>query len=276
MCTLDDGAQDVVVVGLGEPWYIDLKEGACGRIETGVPQRVSRLLLKAPAVPAAIATLVRQKLQPASAALPLPEPLRKRERLEVRPTPIIHLHCPQVTVVRGSGWKKEEEEVELPLARVCFDYAGAEVGWQDGRAELNHVQDNRLLVLPRDALLEVQAIERLNALGLQPLGPTGLGRFAPENCRQDFTFEEDENDDVSLMWVQFNHGDLPRLAAEGWRVTFGEDYPYQVAQPQSAWKLEVNDSGIDWFDLSLGIEVDGERSRCCRSCSTCSIAPRRR
>jgi hypothetical protein len=258
-CEVDGAGEGVVVVGLGEPWYIDLKARACGRIETGVPGRVTRLLLKAPAIPAATASLVRQKLQPSATACPLPEPLRKRERLEVKPTPVIHLHCPRVTVSRGTGWKREEEEVELPLARVCFDYAGAEVGWQDGRAELNHVKDNRLLVLPRDALFEVQAVERLNALGLQPLGPTGLGRFAPEHARQDFTFEEDEDDDVSMMWVQFNHADLPKLAREGWRVTFAEDYPYRVAGAQDSWRLEVTESGIDWFELDLGIDVDGER-----------------
>lgn len=258
-CELEEHGEDVVVVGVGEPWYIDLARHTCGPIETKVPHRVTRLLLKAPAVPAAVASLVRQKLQPSAAALPLPEPLRKRERLEIRPVPVLHLHCPSVTISRGMGWKREEQEVDLPLARIWFDYAGAEIGWQDGRGEINHVKDNRLLVLPRDTLLEVQAVERLNQLGLQPLGPTGLGRFAPESCRQDFTFEEDEDDDVSLRWVEFNHVDLPKLAAEGWRITFGEDYPYRVIEPEDAWKVDINDSGIDWFDLDLGIEVDGER-----------------
>jgi hypothetical protein len=259
ICELEASGEDVLVVSLGEPWYIDLATHQCGPIETKVPHRVARLLLKAPSVPAAVASLVRQKLQPSAAALPLPEPLRKRERLEVRPTPVLHLHCPRVTISRGMGWKREEQEVDLPLAKMSFDYAGAEIGWQDGRTELNHVKDNRLLVLPRDTLYEVQAVERLNALGLQPLGPTGLGRFADEHQRQDFTFEEDEDDDVSMRWVEFNHRDLPRLAKEGWRITFGESYPYRVAQPADAWKVDVNDSGIDWFDLDLGIEVEGER-----------------
>ena len=254
------GGGHTVVVGLCEPWYVDLDAQTCGPIETGVPQRVTRVLLKAPAVPASLASLVRQKLQPSASACPLPEPLRRREHLEIKPVPVLHLHCPRVTVSRGQGWKREEEEVELPLARICFDYAGAEVGWQDGRSELNHVKDNRLLVLPRDALAEVQAVERLNALGLQPLGPTGLGRFAPESCRQDFTFEEDEeDDDISLMWVQFNHVELPRLAVEGWRITFAEDYPYRVAPADGMWRADVADTGIDWFELDLGIEVDGQR-----------------
>ncbi len=94
VCELEDARPDMVVVGLGEPWYIDLKELACGRIETKVPHRVTRLLLRAPAVPASVASLVRQKLQPSAATLQLPEPLRKRERQEMRPTPVLHLHCP--------------------------------------------------------------------------------------------------------------------------------------------------------------------------------------
>ncbi len=259
VCELEPAGRDTIVVGIGEPWYIDLKNNTCGRVETSVPHRVARLLLKAPAVPAAVASLVRQKLQPSGSVLPLPEPLRKRERLEMRPVPILHLHCPRVTISRGMGWKREEQEVDLPLARVLFDYAGAEVGWQDGRTELNHVKDNRLLVLPRDTLFEVQMIERLNAMGLQPLGPTGLGRFAGESCRQDFTFEEDEDDDVSMRWVEFNHQELPKLSREGWTITFGDDYPYQVVDVDDAWKVDINDSGIDWFDLDLGIEIDGER-----------------
>ena len=259
VCELEAQARDVVIVGVGEPWYIDLGAKTCGRITTPVPQRAARLLLRAPAVPAALATLVRQKMHPSGAALPLPEPLRKRERFEIRPTPILHLHCPKVTVARGTGWKREEQEVDLPLARVSFDYGGAAIGWQEGRAEINSVQDNRLLVLARDTLFEVQAIERLNGMGLLPLGPTGLGRFAPEHCRQDFTFEEDDDDDVSMRWVQFNHGDLPKLARDNWKISFADDYPYQVVEPEDAWKADVVDTGIDWFELDLGIEVDGKR-----------------
>ena len=145
------------------------------------------------------------------------------------------------------------------MARLGFDYGGAHVGWQDGRTELNHVADNRLLVIPRDALAEVQAVERLNAFGLQPVGPTGLGRFATEEIRQDFTFEEDEDDDVSVRWVEFNHLDLPKLQIDGWQIQFGDTYPYQVTQDAPAWDIEVNESGIDWFEIDVGIEVDGER-----------------
>jgi superfamily II DNA or RNA helicase len=260
VCELERGGDDTVIVALGQPWYIDVKTREVGPVETVVPERVATLLLRAPAIPATVATLVRQRLQPSAEVLPLPEPLKKREQLEVKPRPCIHLHCPRVLVSRGTGWDRREEEVDLPLARVTFDYEGCEVGWQDGRTELNHVVDNRLLVMPRDAVSEVQLIERLNGLGLQPLGPTGLGRFAPETARQDFTFEEDEeDDDISMRWVEFNHRELPRLQAEGWKVSFSENYPYRVVQADEDWRVDVTDTGIDWFDLDIGINVGGER-----------------
>lgn len=259
-CTVDDAPDDLVVVGLGTPWYIDLGRSEAGPITTSVPERLAQHLLRAPAVPATAATLVRQRLQPNATLLPLPESLKRRDRVEVRPSPVLYLHCPSVIYARGQGYKREEQELDLPLARVTFDYAGYEVGWQDGRTELNHVAGSRLMVMPRDTVFEVGCIEELNALGLQPLGPTGMGRFAPENCRQDFTFEEDEEDgDIALRWIQFNDLDLPRLLAKGWKVAFDASYPYRVAQPRPAWNIEIDESGMDWFSLDIGIDIGGER-----------------
>ncbi|MEZ5847381.1 MAG: DEAD/DEAH box helicase [Geminicoccaceae bacterium] len=259
VCELDDDSDDTIIIGLGEPWFIDTRHATCGRVDTGLGQSIAGRLVAAPAVPPAAATIVRQRLQPSAEKLPLPEPLRQRERLEIAPVPVLHLHCPSVVVVRGTGWRREESEIDLPLARLSFDYAGARIGWQNGRTELNHVADNRLLMIARDALGEVQAVERLNALGLQPLGPTGLGRFAAEDVRQDFTFEEDDDDDVSVRWVEFNHIDLPKLEKDGWQIDFSENYPYQVVLDPPPWDIEINDSGTGWFELDLGIEVDGER-----------------
>lgn len=260
VCEIEDPSEETIIVGLGYPWYIDVTNRQCGPVDTGVPEKLAGLMLKAPAVPATVATLVRQRLQPSADTLPMPEPLKKRERAEVKPVPHVHLHCPRVVVSRGMGWDRREEEVDLPLAKVTFDYAGCEVGWQDGRTELNHVADNRLMMMQRDAVYEVQLIERLNAVGLQPLGPTGLGRFAPETSRQDFTFEEDDEDeDISMRWVEFNHTELPRLHGEGWQVSFSENYPFRVVQADDVWQMDVTDTGVDWFDLDLGIDIDGQK-----------------
>ncbi|GBD40892.1 RNA polymerase-associated protein RapA [bacterium HR39] len=255
---LDDG-REVVIVPLGDPWYVDPETGEVGRIETGLEAPLATLLLRAPVIPPDVVGLVRQKMVQAGHRVPMPEPLRKRERLEVQPTPVLHLYAPQITVVRGSGWNRTEEQVEVPLARLSFDYAGALLPWYDRREEISHVVDNRLLVIPRAMNAEKAALERLSAFGLLPLGPVGIGRFATDDQKQEFTFEEDENRDVSLRWIEFNHIAVPQLEAEGWRIEFAEDYPYRVVRAPEVWKAEVVETGNDWFDFDLTVEIDGER-----------------
>ena len=82
----------------------------------------------------------------------------------------------------------------------------------------------------------------------------------PSSCRQDFTFEEDEDDDVSMRWVEFNHHDLPQARpAKAGASPSARTIPTASSRPDVAWKVDVTETGIDWFDLDLGIEVDGEQ-----------------
>src|SRR5262249_45268549 len=39
VCTLDEPSPDTAVVALGQPWYIDLANMICGRVDTGIPDR---------------------------------------------------------------------------------------------------------------------------------------------------------------------------------------------------------------------------------------------
>ncbi|XKH38924.1 SNF2-related protein [Azospirillum doebereinerae] len=58
---------------------------------------------------------------------------------------------------------------------------------------------------------------------------------------------------------------LPLRAArvaggEGWIVEIDPNFPYQVVEAPGNWSFEIGDgSGIDWFGLSLGVDVGGER-----------------
>ena len=182
----------------------------CGRVDTGVPT-ASPASCSGAAVPRRDRQRGTATLVPSGVVLPLPEPLRRRERLEIKPS---RSSC---CIVRASpsaaAWARRRKRrrsscpsrASLRLCRRRGRLAG-----RPHRAESREGKPPSRP--PRDALIEVQAIERLQRLGLQPLGPTGLGRFAPENCRQDFTFEEDEDDDVSIRWVEFNHRILPQAS----------------------------------------------------------------
>jgi superfamily II DNA or RNA helicase len=54
---------------------------------------------------------------------------------------------------------------------------------------------------------------------------------------------------------------LPRLRELGFRVEVAADFPWRIAEPEPPWyaALEPVSGRTQWFDLELGIEVDGRR-----------------
>ena len=62
--------------------------------------------------------------------------------------------------------------------------------------------------------------------------------------------------------MEFSYHHVPALRADGWAVEIDEDYPIRLAEAGEDWFADVEEgSGIDWFGIELGIDVDGERVR---------------
>ncbi len=53
---------------------------------------------------------------------------------------------------------------------------------------------------------------------------------------------------------------VPMLQDSGWQITIAEDFPYRVIAADGPLEAELREgSGIDWFDLDLGVMVGEER-----------------
>jgi superfamily II DNA or RNA helicase len=55
---------------------------------------------------------------------------------------------------------------------------------------------------------------------------------------------------------------FPHLRAEGWQIETDPSFPFQPIKDIGEWYANVNNeatSGIDWFDLEMGVEIDGKR-----------------
>jgi SNF2 family DNA or RNA helicase len=104
------------------------------------------------------------------------------------------------------------------------------------------VRGAQVVRIPRDARAEQHAAQRLARTGLQR-----------GSAQHEYTFY---NDDV--QWLRFVAEDLPALRAEGWQVEIDPDFRFRLAE-LGDWYAEVEEAGSDWFDLDLGVEVEGER-----------------
>ncbi|OPH17537.1 helicase SNF2, partial [Azospirillum brasilense] len=108
---------------------------------------------------------------------------------------------------------------------------------------------------PKD---EAKAVRRLREAGLVAnVMPLSVG--GPPVQKALFVASGDALEERSV-WLELCHTVLPDLRAEGWGVEIDPDFPVQVLDAPTDWVFEIGDgTGIDWFGLSLGVEVGGER-----------------
>jgi len=229
------------------PLYLDSARGLVGLVQAeGIPAAQLNVLLKAPPLkPSALKTHQVALLQRLG-QVPAPPVLEQLTTLSgITPVACLHLSpaAPDQTQLKG-----------LIQAQLRFDYAG-HLGWWAGQGNTVLVDDavGRVL-LQRDAEAELDAVTRLTGLGLSA-AEKGVFGIPGEASQQAWLQWADAGfvvfkeagfeltlDDALTNWI--SHADTldVKLAAQGDEDADGEE---GVASP--------------WFDLSLGMEINGVR-----------------
>lgn len=243
-------------VPLTPPWYVDSANQLCGPVELSMPPRLAKVLLEAPPVDVAELDEVRRRL---SAILPeaeayLPPELAPATKLVVSPVPRLLLH--HQTVQEAGYFYGRDTFVDMPLARLSFLYGDHEISSASTRATLTLVDGNTVTEIVRSAQEEKAAVRRLHRLGFMVASEQQSWRV-PAECGHDFMLEPGADEEA---WVDFLVHDVPELTAAGWHVSIADDFPVRVVHPEGTIEAEVQEKeGIDWFDLHLGVLVNGER-----------------
>ncbi|UEX77450.1 DEAD/DEAH box helicase [Spiribacter halobius] len=250
---LEDGSQRLVADAAGEddeplvalrgepPWYVATASGEAGPLELGLPARTASTLLAAPPVAAAEVADVAGALRRLGDVVPLPEPPPRREIKDVTPVPCLVLE--QDRLVSDEYWGDGFDEPE-PVARLAFDYDGVTLppGGQQERAR--QVSEGALVEVLRDRAAEQAAAERLRGFGLTEPPSVEAGRYVPGR---------------GTDWLEVITRAVPELEAAGWRVETTAAFPWRLVEPDD-WYADLDaESGNAWFELELGVEVEGER-----------------
>ncbi|MBK1720832.1 DEAD/DEAH box helicase [Thiocystis violacea] len=247
---LESDRPGLVLLALTPPWYLDPQSGDCGPLETGLEDREAALLTAAPAVPAGSAEALGEaaRARVARLRLPMPEPPARARVSAAAPTPWLYLRSQDLVQAQTTRyWGMPVEPQWVHAAYLRFDYQGTVTSPHDPAASLQRVEDDKLLLVERDAAAERAALQRLQQLGFsQCTDPDeGLG------LRLDLA-----DDDA---WITLVGRDLPCLSADGWRVEVDPDFQFRLADVGD-WEMEIDQpEGGRWLDVALGIEVDGAR-----------------
>jgi len=259
----DTEREGLLLLPLSPPWYLDPRSGDCGPIETTLGERETTALVRAPAIPLtgldAFQQATQQRLQ--GLELPPPPPLEQRELEVEAPTPCLRLQSREVpSRPVYPDWRSYGAPMTEPKwedeARLLFDYAGAMVDPRQSGTRVEYIEDGLLITCQRQPQCEAQANARLVELGLQPL---------QETSKTNETGKTSEQGGIAFVplqveaWLAFMDRDVPLLEAEGWRVEVDPSFRFRVGR-LGAWDLDIEEGEAGrWLDLSLGVEIDGER-----------------
>jgi hypothetical protein len=176
--------------------------------------------------------------------LPPPQPLRQSVRRDIVPQPFLLLGSVADGAGQGVGrWHD--------YGVLAFDYDGSVAGIAPG-GPLQRLTLEEIELIERDGEAERAACTAFAALGFAAPPATDSPLHALAGAMQLPTQDD---------WLRFARQDLPRLRADGWRVETTADYRFDLHEVDD-WYAEVaeDEAGDNaWFDLELGIVVDGRR-----------------
>ena len=259
-CNWPAGLQLLV---LSSPWYADPKGGSLGPVELDLPPRLVRTLLAAPAVPPEMAGHVAAELGRRLPGMLVPSPQRLAPAciLAGRPAPQLVLFAADLPFdpmdrlrPRRSRRTEPGGAVRAPLARMFFRYGPVTLAAFRAAAATTLI-DGQLYRVVRDHGAEAAFGERLRQFNLGR-----LGSLLPSSPDQDLQDALVLLDDDPAAWIDFVLHEVPALRAEGWAVDIEADFPLRFASCSGELTATIHHgSGIDWFDLELGVMVDGTR-----------------
>lgn len=226
------------------PWYLDTGTGAVGPAEMDFPDHLVTTLLNAPPVPPDAVEQVQAPLKALKGAVPLPQVPEHRSVDHVAPTPHLHCFLEDLFPDDEMDLDLDPEDRRVPMAAVHFDYNGIAVPASEPGEAVTRQQDGVLWRIQRDLRAERTALQSVAQRGLRridlPEGPVLM---------------PDEDHD----WLHIMAQTVPALRAAGWHVHIADDFPFRLVEAD-AWYADLDEGeGNAWFELELGVEVEGER-----------------
>ena len=234
------------------PLYLDAAQGVVGLVQSeGMTAGQLEVLLKAPALKPAALQKHQLELMQRLGKLPAPPVLKGITTLQnITPTAHLHLKPSDPQDIASQG---------LVQARLQFDYAGHR-GWWAGKGNtvIIDTPEQRFL-LQRDTETELDAITSLADLGLHAAASSGVFVIPGQASQQ--------------HWLQWADDDFAALHEAGFELTLDDSLQGWVTradtldvqlQPEGQDDDDAGDEGdagatSPWFDLSLGMEIDGQR-----------------
>ncbi|MGO8699622.1 MAG: SNF2-related protein [Limisphaerales bacterium] len=245
-----DVAPEAAILPLSPPWYVDEKEGLCGPLETGLPPDVAAEWLFAPKIAPEQSHLVWQQLPERQiAGLPLPAKIEIEIMAAAPPVPCLRLSTTQRP--QSYTYFDRVEPEAMHLAHLEFDYAGVRVSPRSPQPLCDQFENNRVRRLTRDLNAERAVLRVMDQMGFDRA--SAIYYLPSLRTTDDWSFYEEGE------WLTFVFERLPKLQEQGWRIETEPNFAFRMAQPEEWYADAQAESGADWFNAEVGVQLDGQK-----------------
>ncbi len=250
-----DGAPLELLRGDGF-WYRDASAARIGRVEDAATllaaiRRAPRLLPEASAA-------LRRRLQSQGGPVALPLPIERAAPrvLRVAPRAKLRLRLADASPHFESRLRGRERHA---VATPEFVY-GDEVLAAHGADRVRRLRAGEVIEIVRDLRFEREVLERWREKGLLPAAalPWPLSEYLEGVAPDDLLLVREPRRPPAgaSAWQPL----LRELREEGVLIEYAKGFPRPLREIDAGeWEAELAEGASGWFDLSLGIIVEGER-----------------
>ncbi|WP_053122078.1 DEAD/DEAH box helicase [Pseudomonas sp. P1.31] len=135
-------------------------------------------------------------------------------------------------------------------AALSFSYLDEYVSGQKN-SDILIRQETQTLRIKRHPEVEQSYREQLRILGFRIA--TRQSKALPESAGELYEMVNDS------AWLTFTLNDLPKLRTQGWELQIDEEFGFDLTAVDDWYATVEQAPERDWFDLELGIIVNGER-----------------
>jgi superfamily II DNA or RNA helicase len=244
---LDEAVIDILP--LADTWYLDFETAQIGLLK--LPYRAQQLarLLSMPALSESDLPVVSGAL--AELAPDLPPPAAPELRvIDVEPTPVLTLGTVNIYGInRYREYSRDTRQFDYATIGYQYDGLPVEAG---GTAEFVTTDKGETMQVRRKPASEKLLAESLGQLGFIRIPPHNLYLYGPSPAGPMLGLSSEDH------WPAFMAGAVPALRKAGWKVIIPPGFRHHILAVE-AWDAEIAETESGWFNLDMGIVVEGRR-----------------
>ncbi|QXI49503.1 DEAD/DEAH box helicase [Pseudomonas anuradhapurensis] len=243
-----DGHLQLQVLPIEPMYYVDRHSHQTGTLRHDLDPFIASQLARAPVVPEHLVVPLSHRLNALNRHVPTPTAVSTRQIEDLTPRGRLTLGSLEFSAYMPKTGRMQRQMQHR--AALAFDYDGLHASGSDDKPLTRLVGDTSQRIR-RQPQAEQALRKVLRDLGFKPA--TRQSKALPDSAGEMLQLPDDE------AWLRFARAGLPRLREAGWDIDIQRDFAFNL-QEVDDWYASIDEApGHEWFDLELGIVVDGQR-----------------